>query len=195
MDSLNILLSMGFKEPDARAAMESHSSVDGAVEHLMNGAGAAGAAVAEAASAIAVAMGPAAAGAAAAGGFVAAAAVGAGGRLGERISSWWEAAGWPDTSKEDVDHLPIDCLVEYHSKTKDIWIPAKVESFDAATKTYRLDVKLEAEPERVRLRRDASGLLAQLIDMGFSEKEASMAAKRCSSMEAALNWIQVNSRS
>lgn len=195
MDSLNILLSMGFKEPEARAAVESHSSVEAAVEHLMTGAGAARVAVAEAASAFAVAGGVAAASAAAAGGYVAAAAVGAGGRLGEHISSWWEAAGWPDTSKDDVDHYPIGCLVEYHSKSRDVWIPAKVESFDAATKTYRLDVKLEAEPERIRLRRDASGLLAQLIDMGFPEKQASMAAKRCSSMEGALNWIEVNSRS
>eukprot|EP00930_Biecheleria_cincta_P102931 TRINITY_DN94793_c0_g1_i1.p1 TRINITY_DN94793_c0_g1~~TRINITY_DN94793_c0_g1_i1.p1 ORF type:complete len:469 (+),score=69.83 TRINITY_DN94793_c0_g1_i1:31-1407(+) len=177
MDSLNILLTMGFKEPDAREAVETHSTLEAALEHLMLSAhraraeaGAAFAAVAETASAI----------------------MKVGERVGEHLQSWWGGAG--KLNEEPRYFFPKGCAVEYHSRSTDSWIHARVQSFDLATNTYCLEVHPQAPVERVRLRREMlekPGLVPELLEQGFSEEQASLAAHHCSSLEAALNWLEV----
>lgn len=47
-------------------------------------------------------------------------------------------------------------LVEYNSRSSGSWLQAKVQSYDAVSDTYCLDVQPQAKPDRVRLRRDTA---------------------------------------
>lgn len=175
MDSLNILLSMGFKEPDAREAVETHSTLEAALEHLMFSAHRARA---EADAAFAVMA------------ETASALMKVGERVGEHLQSWWGGTG--KLNGELRYFFPKGCAVEYHSRSSDTWIHARVQSVDLATNTYCLEVHPHAPVERVRLRRellDKPGLVPELLEQGFTEEQASMAAHQCSSLEAAMNWL------
>lgn len=49
----------------------------------------------------------------------------------------------------------LGSIVEYKSRSSGQWILAKVEGFDESNRTYRLDVQMHAQPERVRRRENA----------------------------------------
>lgn len=57
-----------------------------------------------------------------------------------------------DAVVELLGPYAIGSIVEYRSRSSGQWILAKVEGFDEANQTYRLDVQPHANPERVRLR-------------------------------------------
>mmetsp|Transcript_3681 Transcript_3681/g.9351 ORF Transcript_3681/g.9351 Transcript_3681/m.9351 type:complete len:558 (+) Transcript_3681:69-1742(+) len=46
--------------------------------------------------------------------------------------------------------FPIGAVVEYHSNTNRIWIPAKVLRYDDKSGTYDLDCRAEARPQNIR---------------------------------------------
>eukprot|EP00438_Fugacium_kawagutii_P031541 Skav209362 [mRNA] locus=scaffold1388:114050:114418:- [translate_table: standard] len=56
-------------------------------------------------------------------------------------------------------------FVEYKSRSSNQWILAKVESFNPDTQSYRLDVQPYAPAERVRARRGAKRIGAQVEDV------------------------------
>lgn len=69
-------------------------------------------------------------------------------------------------SKPNVNEAKVDektglflpgSIVEYKSRSSGQWIPAKVENYDEANATYRLDVQPHANPDRVRARGSITG--------------------------------------
>lgn len=65
---------------------------------------------------------------------------------------------------EEVGPFPAMTFVEYKSRSSNQWILAKVESYNADTQSYRLDVQPYAPADRVRARRAAKRAGAQVED-------------------------------
>lgn len=59
--------------------------------------------------------------------------------------------------KEKPTAFAVGSFVEYKSRSSGLWILAKVESFDEANNSYRLDVQPHAHADRVRARTPHSG--------------------------------------
>lgn len=59
--------------------------------------------------------------------------------------------------KEKPAPFAVGSFVEYKSRSSGLWILAKVESFDEANNSYRLDVQPHAHADRVRARTPHSG--------------------------------------
>lgn len=55
-----------------------------------------------------------------------------------------------EAEKLGTGSYPIGSIVEYKSRSSGQWILAKVEGFDESNRTYRLDVQMHAQPERIR---------------------------------------------
>eukprot|EP00930_Biecheleria_cincta_P096718 TRINITY_DN88525_c0_g1_i1.p1 TRINITY_DN88525_c0_g1~~TRINITY_DN88525_c0_g1_i1.p1 ORF type:complete len:286 (+),score=75.02 TRINITY_DN88525_c0_g1_i1:56-913(+) len=66
-----------------------------------------------------------------------------------------EAEAWnPNSPDEDISGpFAPGTFVEYKSRSTGQWVVGKVESFDVANQTYRLDVQPHAQADRVRARR------------------------------------------
>lgn len=65
---------------------------------------------------------------------------------------------------EELGPFPAMTFVEYKSRSSNQWILAKVESYNADTQSYRLDVQPYAPADRVRARRAAKRAGAQVED-------------------------------
>lgn len=88
--------------------------------------------------------------------------------------------------------LPVGALVEYHSRSQNQWIPATVCAVSLADGrlSYVLDVQPCAPAERVRARQaPSSTVMAALLQLGFSSSDAKAASDRCSSVEAAVEFL------
>lgn len=76
-----------------------------------------------------------------------------------------EASEAVSDAPEDMGPFPPMSFVEYKSRSSNQWILAKVESYNADTQSYRLDVQPYAPAERVRARRGAKRMGAQVEDV------------------------------
>lgn len=67
----------------------------------------------------------------------------------------FSSAAWNAADEDLSGPFAPGTFVEYKSRSTGQWVRGKVESFDAANQTYRLDVQPHAQADRVRARRSS----------------------------------------
>lgn len=85
-----------------------------------------------------------------------------------------------DVCERPVAPFHVGSIVEYKSRSSGQWILARVEGFDEANQTYRLDVQPHAQPDRVRPRGGGASVehLAEADDAGHGAAEVHSAARQ-----------------
>lgn len=179
---LSVLLMMGFREKDARSALESTSSLSGAVEHIMNssagGLQRAATGLYDAAGSLGEHLQPAASGLydnaiqPAAHGLLGAASglVEVVGRLGSHVHELVVANasnGAEVPSAED--------------RRSEVWVNERLSGRSR-----------EDPPSTVSVVDRQAEIRETLTAIGFPKAEVEAAVRRCSSVEAAVEWISQN---
>lgn len=188
---LDILLAMGFKEKDARRALEQNQSLAAAIAWLMSQGAAAAIAFGRAGSGIGAAIQPAAANLGealqpAADGVYSAAngVLGAVGRWTEQVQTWVRSSSVTAAPVVDSD----EPLKTHKAIGGESWVRSgllqdlPVDSCDPC----KMHVLIGG------IRHLGGELQDTLVSLGFSQRQASAASQRCSSVEAAIDWIAAN---
>jgi len=82
-----------------------------------------------------------------------------------------DSPGSEHSVQESAEILRPGTFVEYKSRSSELWILARVESFNESTRTYCLDVQPHAHADRVRPRGGGKSLTHELPQPTFSVRK------------------------